>query len=336
MSKQFELTTSSLRMDKIESIQEIEAEEHEYVYDLEVEDKSNTFFANDIWIHNSLFMSYTEVMKSAGWKGDPIEFILKLYECKLEDLNIQILDEWAAKYNVENLHEFELEKIANIAILLRKKKYLMNLKWVEGITFDSYNILYKGIDIVRSDTPPFVRDNFTRIIKYFLDNPDTYNIKELNNMVREIKREFEASDIEYISMQKGLGKYNEYVLNDEDDLVLGEKCPPQIRAAATHNYLLSQNPKYLTKYEKIKRGDKVKFYYTKNKQYPIFGFIRDKYPIEIALELAPMDYETQFEKVFISFVNRFNEALDLPNINKRLNIVNALFGINNFKKKQIT
>ena len=55
---------------EIDSVEEIGNFEDEYVYDLEMEDESHTFMANDILVHNtdSIFVSFKPCMDHCDWK----------------------------------------------------------------------------------------------------------------------------------------------------------------------------------------------------------------------------------------------------------------------------
>ena len=45
-------------IEEIESIEQLENFDNEYVYDIEVDDESHTFIANDILVHNSVYTTY--------------------------------------------------------------------------------------------------------------------------------------------------------------------------------------------------------------------------------------------------------------------------------------
>ena len=52
--------------------------EDEYVYDIEVDDDTHTFIGNNILVHNSLYISFSPMVNSTGFKGDELDFILHL------------------------------------------------------------------------------------------------------------------------------------------------------------------------------------------------------------------------------------------------------------------
>jgi len=106
-----------------------------------------------------------------------------------------------------------------------------------------------------------------------------------------------------------------------------------LKAAALHNYLLNKNSEYKTKYDLIKDG-KVKYFYCKHPVNNVFAYLRGFYPLEIVQkENVQVDYEVQFDKTVLSISNDFLKALDLPLINKRIAILNSLFGFKLDEKK---
>ena len=125
-------------------------------------------------------------------------------------------------------------------------------------------------------------------------------------------------------MQSSCSNYETKVIDDK-------KVPLQfingahfaVKASAYYNYLLHENKKYQSKYEFIKSGTKVKYYYCKNdKINPVFAYIRGSYPMEFAPEI---DYDEQFMKAILSPINSIIEPLGLPEITKRLSVVMDIF-----------
>ena len=56
-------------LDDIESCEQIGTFEDEYVYDVEVEYETHTFIANDILVHNSVFVSFEPCIQHCEWKN---------------------------------------------------------------------------------------------------------------------------------------------------------------------------------------------------------------------------------------------------------------------------
>jgi hypothetical protein len=113
--------------------------------------------------------------------------------------------------------------------------------------------------------------------------------------------------------------------NDSSKFEYAKGTPIHVRAAGHYNYRLNQSHKLKSKYEMIKAGDKIKFYYVKTKsaaEQDVFGFLPNSYPIEIA---PPIDYDLQFSKTIVDPLNRVTTALGFPEIGQNLYIGNALF-----------
>lgn len=237
------------------------------------------------------------------------------------------LEEHALKYGVENREDFELERIDDSIINIAKKKYIQHIVYEDGIYYDPLKYFYpKGVELVRSSTPAFARDKIIDIVKYLFANPDSFNIRELLRLVKNLRKEFDLcvpDKIDDISMQSSCSNYEEKVLADKDKLVFVTGAHFSVKAAAYHNFLLHKNPKMQEKYDFIKSGSKIKYYYCKDKSVnDIFAYVRGSYPIEFAPEI---DLTTQFNKSILSPINSIIEPLGLPTINERLSVMMDIF-----------
>jgi DNA polymerase elongation subunit (family B) len=280
---------------------------------------------------DSLYFSYAPIMKSVGFdKIDDLEWgrrlILHIDAIYTKPLMTKYLDEYAAIFGVKNLHDFELETISKSALFLKKKHYLNNIVYEDGVFYEDLKYFYpKGIEIIRSSTPLFVRKNIYRVINYLFSNVGKVDIYEVLRITKQIKKEFELSNIEDISMTTSCSNYNDKVLDDTVTLNCVKGAHFGVKASAFHNYLLNKNSKYKTKYDMIKSG-RIKYYYCKHSMADVFAYMRSFHPIEIVeKENVIIDIDTQFDKSFLTIVNKFTEPLGLPTINERLSIKNSLF-----------
>ncbi|MEI6297652.1 MAG: DNA polymerase domain-containing protein, partial [bacterium] len=235
------------------------------------------------------------------------------------------LEDYAASFGVENKEDFELERISESIISIAKKKYIQHILYEDGIPFDRMGYIYpKGVELVRSSTPAFARDKIVGIVKYLFSHPDTFNIKDLIKLVKNLRKEFELADIDDISMQSSCSKYEDKVINDKSlplQFVTGAHFA--VKAGAYHNYLLSKNKQYQSKYELLKSGDKIKYYCCKDKTInDMFAYTRGSYPMEFAPEI---DFDLQFAKSILSPINSIIEPLGLPTITARLSVVMDIF-----------
>ena len=272
---------------------------------------------------DSLFVGFDQGMKASGWEGDPQEFVMRMYENRLAGYFEGKLLAYAEKYGVKNEQEFELERINESIIMLQKKRYVQHVAWEDKVQFKPLEYLYpKGVELVKSSTPPFAREKVKEIIEYLFRHPEDYNMRELLKLVRDIKKQFELEDIENISETTSCNSYHKHIANDDQKLEINSGAPAGVKAAALHNHLLNRNPEQKQTYEHIKSGSRIKTYYCKHPLNDKFGYVRGMYPREFAPEL---DVDTQFEKTVLNQVNTFVKALNMPELNKRLRVVLPLF-----------
>jgi hypothetical protein len=260
-----------------------------------------------------------------NWSNE-LDFIQGYDHFRFADYFKKCLEDYAASFGVENKEDFELERISESIINIAKKKYIQHILFEDGIDYDRLNYIFpKGVELVRSSTPAFARDKIVGIVKYLFTNPDTFNIKDLLKLVKNLRKEFELADIDSISMQSSCSNYESKVLNDKSlPLQFVSAAHFAVKSAAYHNYLLSQNKEFQSKYEFVKSGTKIKYYVCKDKKInDMFAYIRGSFPHEFAPEI---DYDTQFEKSILSPINSIIQPLGMPEITKRLSVVMDIFG----------
>jgi len=280
---------------------------------------------------DSLYVTMLPLMNSVGF-DKPLDdlwgkrFILHVDEVCIKPKFNELLYKYAEQFGVVSLHDFELETISKSALFLKKKHYLNNIVYEDGVHYESLSYFYpKGIEIIRSSTPPFVRKNIYRVINYLFANPGNINIHEVLKIVKELRREFEMADIEDISMTTSCSNYASKCLDDTVTLNCVKGAHFGVKAAAFHNHLLNKNSDFKTKYDMIKSG-RIKYYYCKHPQGDVFAYLRSFHPTEIVeKERVIIDIDTQFDKSFLVIVNKFIEVLGLQPINKRLSVLTSLF-----------
>jgi hypothetical protein len=258
-----------------------------------------------------------------NWSRE-VDFIHGLDHFRYGDYFRECLQNYADQFGVENKQDFELERISESIINIAKKKYIQHIVYEDGIPYDRLNYIFpKGVELVRSSTPLFAREKIVEIVKYLFSHPDTFNIKDLLKLVKNLRREFELADIDDISMQSSCSNYETKVLEDKEKLEFVSGAHFAVKASAYYNYLLNRNKSAQQKYEFIKSGTKIKYFYCKNnKMNDIFAYIRGSYPIEFAPEIC---YDTQFEKAILSPINSIIQPLGMPQITKRLSVVMDIF-----------
>jgi DNA polymerase elongation subunit (family B) len=237
----------------------------------------------------------------------------------------QCLEDYAAGFGVENKEDFELERISESIISLAKKKYIQHVSFEDGIPYERLTYLFpKGVELVRSSTPLFAREKIINIVKYLFEHSNTFNIKDLLKLIKALRKEFELADIDDIAMQSSCSNYQTKIIDDKNlPLQFVNGAHFAVKASAYHNYMLHQNKVLQNKYEFIKSGTKIKYYYCKNTNNgDIFAYIRGSYPIEIA---PAINYDIQFAKCILSPINKIIEPLGMPEITERLSVVMNIF-----------
>lgn len=238
------------------------------------------------------------------------------------------LERHAATYGVPNVQDFEMERISESMISIAKKKYISHILYEDGIPYDRMSYLYpKGVELVRRSTPLFAREKIPVIVEYLFNDPDNFNIRDLIKLVKDLKKQFDMcvpDKIDDISMQSSCSKYKEKVLSDKEKLVFVSGAHFAVKASAYHNFLFNKHPNLIGKYEHVKSGDKIKYYYCKDKSVnSIFAYSRGSFPIEFAPDI---DLDLQFAKSILSPINTIIKPLGLPIITERLSVVMDIFG----------
>ena len=279
-------------------------------------------------------------------KDQELEFDLAFYDEILEAYMDGKFDEYAAKFNCKkNLEKFELEKISRTIIMLAKKNYMCDVEWIDsGARFEpTHHITYTGFDVVKGSTPEYCRKEMKDFVTFVMGVLNTGRKPTLGEIVKrlvDIKKRFSMQSPNDIAKSTSISNYESFVMNDKgpeikyfefktaldangQPIQTGEKLPVPIhvRAAAIYNNMLfNKAKKYRSKYNLLKSGDKVRFYYTGDDS--VFGFVPDLFPMEFA---PKMNIDIQFEKMLLSPLNRIIVALGYNEIAPTLTYTPSLF-----------
>ncbi|MFA5152866.1 MAG: DNA polymerase domain-containing protein [Clostridia bacterium] len=272
---------------------------------------------------DSTFFTFGPVIQSCDTKLTPIEFILKIKELKLTDYLNKKFSEYAKKFNTKNLQDLELEKISHSAIMVAKKKYILDLAWKDpGVNFKPQEkIKFVGIELVQGSTSKFARKALKELIRMALDKQKGLQYADVVKRMKEYKKDFALQNPDDIGITKGIGDYEKYVLEDKKQIKLAEKCPINIRSSAIYNHLV-MNSKWKSKYSLLKTGDKVKYYYAKDGIDNVFGFLPNNFPYEFG---PAVDYDLQFETTIVNPFNRILETMGFNSVPGNLLYARPLF-----------
>jgi DNA polymerase elongation subunit (family B) len=293
-------------------------EQLDLTYVNKVNEKTVTIYMDT----DSCYVTFDPVLKSCDYTGNPIDFIVKIKELRLNSYLKEKFQEYAKKFNTKNIQDLELEKISYSAIMVAKKKYILDLAWKEpGIIFKPQEkIKFVGVEIMQGSTPKFARKVLKEMIKLVCNKGKTLLYADIVKILKDYKKEYIMQNPDDIAKTQAIGDYEKYCLEDKNTIQLAEKCPINVRAAAIYNNKLF-NSKWKTKYNIIKTGDKLKFYYSTDES-NVFGFLPGLYPYEFAPEV---NYDLQFEKTIVDPFNRILEAMGYNPVPGNLIYARSLF-----------
>lgn len=273
---------------------------------------------------DSNYVSFEDLYNSCdGFKGDGKLFIQQMYDLRIAEYLNKCFDKYAERFKTKNIQNFELETISETGIFLAKKKYILNLIWEDPIDIESLSsIKSRGIELAQSSTPIFARTKIKEFLKYIFTKKKTdFNLQEFVGMLKKCKEEFKLQNVDDISKGCSVNDYRKYILNDSTGFEVASKCPAHVRAAGIHNYQLNTS-KWKGKYELIKGGDKIKYFYFKGNGDSCFGYVPGNFPVEFAPEV---DYDLQFAKTIIDPMNRIIEVMGYNKIPPNLVTIRTLF-----------
>jgi DNA polymerase elongation subunit (family B) len=272
---------------------------------------------------DSCYVTFDPVLQSCDYKGNQVDFILKIKELRLNSYLDKKFEEYALKYNTKNIQNLELEKISYSAIMVAKKKYILDLAWKDpGVYINPQEkIKHVGIEIVQGSTPKFARKVLKEMIKMALANGKSLQYADVVKKLKEYKREYVLQNPEDVAKTQALGDYEKYCLEDKREVRLAPKTGPNVRASAVYNHIILNSPKWKTKYNLIKTGDKIKFYSTKDGN-EVFGFLPGNFPYEFA---PVVDYDLQFEKTIVEPFNRILTSIGFNPVPGNLIYAKSLF-----------
>lgn len=288
---------------------------------------------------DSTFISIAPLMKSCGYKGDEIEFILSLRAELLDDYIKDFLVEYCGIYGafptkelIDNSPSFALafEQICESVIWVAKKRYIKHLRYYKKQRFERMKkVDIRGLETRSSATPTYVRTELKKLFLYITDKGASLNRVKLTEELRMIKKQFDILPTDSICKMARLGTYDKTKINDTTAIEYIEGAESQIKGAILYNYLLNRSPEYKTRYSPIQQGMRVKWYYIKRPynggskaEVETFAYLPDGFPAEFAPEMA---INVQFEKLILSPVNNVVEALHMKPIIKTLLTAPDLF-----------
>ena len=197
--------------------------------------------------------------------------------------------------------QMKREVLADKAIWVAKKRYVLNVHNSEGVQYAKPKIKVMGLEMVKSSTPAVVRKKLKDALEVILHEDQS----ALQTFVKEFKRDFTQLSVADVAFPRSVSSLKEY----SGTPIYKKGTPIQVRGALLFNHYLKM--KGLTrKYEPITNGNKIKFVYLKTPN-PINENViafNNVLPNEFGLD-EYINYDLQFEKVFLDALQIVIEPL---------------------------
>lgn len=230
------------------------------------------------------------------------EFLDKVCREKIEKVIADGYEKLASDMGAyRNAMSMKREKITDKSVFVAKKRYILNALNSEGVHFAKPKISVTGIESVRSSTPEVCREKMKETFNVIMNGTE----EDVQNFIEDFRKEFynlPAEDVAKISGTDNIEKYME-----KGNYKKG--CPMHIRGCVVYNQMI-KDKKLENRYQLIQSGDKIKLIYLNSPNPSRENII--SFPNVLPKELginAYVDYETQFEKVFLSPIEGILEAI---------------------------
>lgn len=282
-----------------------------------IEKKLNQFLNKEFGTQNqdyclasdtdSVYLNFEPFVKNLG-TTDQNEICQKINEFIQKKLNKYIADsftELSQYMNCEtNKIEMKQEVIANNGFFIAKKRYCLNVLESEGVKYNPPKLKIMGVEAIKSSTPTFCRKTLKEAIRIILQEGEDV----LQKYIQKVKKEFQEQDIEDIAFPRTANNISNFISFDGG--LYKKATPIHIRGCILYNnYIREHN----LKLPEIRDGEKIKYVYLKVpnllKKENIISF-PGKLPKEFDEIRNYVDYNTQFEKSFISPLKDMLEAIN--------------------------
>jgi DNA polymerase elongation subunit (family B) len=261
---------------------------------------------------DSEFFSFSEIFKRKNIKlTDENKNITKDALDVIDDignvLNVHI-NEWAkTKFNsIDSRYFFKREKICDVAVLQKKKYYILHVLDNEGKKTDKF--IYKGLEVAKSILSKECKNLIKSIIESAIISK---NRLVANNLFQNGYEDYCKMTPEIIALRKKVNNYEKYEREINSNGVFAKGTPNHVKSAVNHNILIKKL-NILDRYQEISSGEKIKtLYCNKNSLgFDTIAFLND-FPKDFYQFINP-DYKKMFEKNIIPPISRVFHIIGWP------------------------
>ena len=274
----------------------------ETVYDIEVKNNHN-FFANDILVHNSVYISIKNIVNKKcpnGTRDEKLEFCDNFAKHVIERI---LREKFEAMKDYMNCYSGNMrmtrEVIANKAIWCKKKRYAMSVLDNEGYRYQTPNIKISGLEIIKSNTPKFCAKELKEIVGDILKEVPEQQVVDRIDKFEDLYKQTHISEISQNTSVNYIEKYL-------DNGYHTKGAQAHIRAAINYNRYIKEND---LDFEEIYEGDKIKIVPLIEPN-PVgdnyIGFI-NQFPEELT---EFIDYKESFKKTFTTPLEKVTTVIN--------------------------
>lgn len=190
------------------------------------------------------------------------------------------------------------EVVADKALFLAKKHYVMNVIDKEGVRYYKQKLKIQGLDIVRSDTAEAVKEYLADVIPIIFYKGE----KAVRDYCFEVREKFKDIQVETVAIPSTANNVDKYT---DDNTIYKKGTPKHVRASILYNNVVKRM-NLDKEVELIGNGDQIK-YLPLVKPNPIVGledviaFTGDDLPeflVEDCDIMKYIDYDELFERSF--------------------------------------
>ena len=253
---------------------------------------------------DSVYANLGEIVKISGKKDkkEITDFLDKFCSDALEKVLDNSFTVLADRLKVHKKRiTMKREGIADRAIWVAKKRYILNVLDNEGVRYAKPKLKIMGIEAIKSSTPGTCREAFEELFKVLISGTEV----ETQAFIQNYRAKFEALPPEEKAFPRSVSSVKEYM---NRDTIYKKGTPINSRAAILYNHMLQKHG--LKTYSQIKDGEKIKYihlYPSNPMKENVIAFI-DVLPPEFKLDRY-IDNDTQFEKAFLEPAKMIIEAI---------------------------
>lgn len=265
---------------------------------------------------DSVFFRIEELYNHLGKSNMSfLDFALDFQNRVLEPFLDKSMNEFAERYNTENLLYFKREKIITKIYIQAKKKYCVQVLANEDDIYETPEFSITGLETKKSDTCKYSRNSIEKLIDIMFEGgpEDRPNKLKMLNHIRNANKEFQKQDISDIALPKAVKTYDKYDTEiSEDEMDFESGTPIFNKASMIYNMVIKD---LNLPYVEIKNGYKMKYIFTKtnNKYQAKYVAFIGKYPKEFESIFEP-DIKKIFEKQYLNIVQRIFDVLEFGQI----------------------